>query len=434
MSVFDHDTATRGWLTALLLFVALGCEGGCEQLKQAQVKCAHDAASVTADSHALCNDSALCNGIEWCDPDHPLRDARNCVVTDPCDTQALHRLLGATISRMCHEPAMSEVGTDDNRPIYGAPFRACRIDGCEEDDCYDPEEGLRIGGALVVEGHGVDQGVLPHVDGFDYDLGCLRAVCTSAICGPWLPCESDNIYCNGTEMCEAGIGCVHSGNPCDERRPMGSEGQWVCIESDHRCEWRCTDADGDGHGRTTCGGDDCDDGDPDRFPGAPEVCDPDGIDEDCDPRTIGDLDADFDGYVDANCTNYTEAGDVEGTDCNDSDPAIHLGQNEVCNAKDDDCDGDVDEGVLVEQFTDADGDGFGAPGTGVLACPGVGLSFVAGDCDDENPQIIPGAIVCADPGNPQIPTYDLCAEDGTFTKGNCAGTCIGQPGGTGVCH
>jgi len=43
----------------------------------------------------------------------------------------------------------------------------------------------------------------------------------------------------------------------------------------------CPDADGDGHDDAACGGDDCDDGDPTIFPGAPEVCG-DGIDQDCD--------------------------------------------------------------------------------------------------------------------------------------------------------
>src|SRR5512143_1962870 len=55
----------------------------------------------------------------------------------------------------------------------------------------------------------------------------------------------------------------------------------------------CTDADGDGHGAISCGGDDCDDADANRYPGNAEVCDAAGVDDDCDPATLGP-DADHD--------------------------------------------------------------------------------------------------------------------------------------------
>ncbi|MBK8181077.1 MAG: hypothetical protein IPK67_19800 [Planctomycetes bacterium] len=42
-----------------------------------------------------------------------------------------------------------------------------------------------------------------------------------------------------------------------------------------------TDADGDGHEAAEAGGDDCDDSDPDAYPGAAEDC-ADAVDYDCD--------------------------------------------------------------------------------------------------------------------------------------------------------
>ncbi len=78
----------------------------------------------------------------------------------------------------------------------------------------------------------------------------------------------------------------------------------TCDEAADECEPACDtipDSDGDGHVSISCGGDDCDDGDPNRYPGNTEVCDARGHDEDCDLNTFGNRDSDNDGYVDAYC-------------------------------------------------------------------------------------------------------------------------------------
>jgi hypothetical protein len=102
----------------------------------------------------------------------------------------------------------------------------------------------------------------------------------------------------------------------------------------------CPDLDGDGHTDLACGGDDCDDGNASRYPGATEVCDLD--DEDCDDTTLG-TDGDGDGFVPTACCN----GSTCGTDCNDTDSNVHPGATEVCDGFDNDCDVSVDEGVCV---------------------------------------------------------------------------------------
>ena len=89
------------------------------------------------------------------------------------------------------------------------------------------------------------------------------------------------------------------------------------------------DIDGDGSENDLCGGDDCDDYDPSRYPGAPEVCDPEGRNEDCNDATFGMQDNDRDGYYSASCFNinfFTGAITSAGTDCDDSNPAIFPGQ------------------------------------------------------------------------------------------------------------
>lgn len=75
----------------------------------------------------------------------------------------------------------------------------------------------------------------------------------------------------------------------------------------------CTDGDGDGALAVACGGTDCDDTDPAVHPGAIELCN--GHDDDCDELLRPDeVDADMDGLL------------LCAGDCDDADPA----QTEVC--------------------------------------------------------------------------------------------------------
>jgi hypothetical protein len=130
----------------------------------------------------------------------------------------------------------------------------------------------------------------------------------NATCRRDAECD-DGLFCNGEEVCRRY-------NPqADDRRcapgtpPCTTPPNTVCNEAEARCdEPPCIDRDGDGHEDIACGGDDCDDYDPDRYPGNRETCDPKGRDEDCDPSTPGTRDADGDGYVDIACRNYRHPG------------------------------------------------------------------------------------------------------------------------------
>jgi hypothetical protein len=156
---------------------------------------------------------------------------------------------------------------------------------------------------------------------------------------------------------------------------------------------RCEDADGDGARSAACGGDDCDDADPSRYPGNTERCDADDRDEDCDPTTYGVRDLDGDGEVDAQCCNVSDEGTRAcGSDCDDMRAGVSPLLPEVCDGRDNDCDGDVDEGVLESFHPDADADGFGdAMGTPVTGCfrPD-GYADNATDCNDADSGVNPG--------------------------------------------
>ncbi len=123
---------------------------------------------------------------------------------------------------------------------------------------------------------------------------------------------------------------------------------------------------------------DCDDGNVDVFPGAPEACN--GIDDGCDGLVpLTEIDNDADGYVECDPPVDHVDPTVGGGDCNDGSSAISPGAAEVCNELDDDCDGDADEDF------DADQDGW--PDASVPTCQanlGTGL-----DCDDADPLVNP---------------------------------------------
>jgi len=213
------------------------------------------------------------------------------------------------------------------------------------------------------------------------------------------------------------------------------------------------DADGDGVDATA----DCDDNDPNNYPGNTEVCD--GQDNDCangpDADAAGEVDGDSDGSLscvdcddadganypgntevcdgqDNDCVNGADAagGEVDGdsdgslscADCDDADGANYPGNTEVCDGQDNDCvngadadpagevDGDSDGSLSCADCDDADGSNF--PGNTEL-CDGQdndcanGADAAGGEVDNDSD----GSLSCADcddgdganfPGNAEI--------------------------------
>lgn len=105
-----------------------------------------------------------------------------------------------------------------------------------------------------------------------------------------------------------------------------------------------------------------------------------------------------DGYEDDDTQNPSPSGiDVDGdgsdaaVDCDDENPDVYPGADEVCNGLDDDCDNDEDDGVLTTYYLDVDGDGFGGVQTEQGCTPPTGYVITAGDCDDTDANVSPGA-------------------------------------------
>jgi len=146
---------------------------------------------------------------------------------------------------------------------------------------------------------------------------------------------------------------------------------------------------------------DCLDNNPAINPGATEVCN--GIDDNCDTQideglTFTDYfaDLDLDGYGAGAATNACAqpTGFVTtNTDCDDNNASANPAATEICNTIDDNCDGQIDEGVQNTYYEDMDGDGYGSMSFWSIQACSAPFGFVStnNDCADNNPAINPGA-------------------------------------------
>jgi hypothetical protein len=223
-------------------------------------------------------------------------------------------------------------------------------------------------------------------------IDAARVDCTN----DGLGCD-DAVFCNGIERCEPGaVGADARG--CARGPALGCEGGQTCSEQKRACspcsDTALDDADGDGHEAASCGGDDCSDDDLATHPGAPELCN--ARDDDCDGVVDG-------AAASAACmasappmsTSLCGAGACEIT-CSDPDADLVGGacvQHDDCAGVTACAPGSCIDGV--RSYTCSCPTGY----QGTTACTDVDECASTNDCDDSPAACVndPGAYHCACP-------------------------------------
>ncbi len=200
--------------------------------------------------------------------------------------------------------------------------------------------------------------------------------------------------------CSVPLGSSGNNFDCDDTNStINPDAPELCSDgTDNNCngiidELPCEgDADSDGF---TISEGDCDDENPEIHPAAIELCDL--IDNNCNGLFNEGLsyldyyiDADSDGFGDNSASAVNSCivmpdSVTNNSDCDDTNNTINPTASEICDAIDNNCDGNIDEGLIfLDYYTDADGDGFGDENaTAVNACESISGAVTNNeDCDD----------------------------------------------------
>lgn len=214
--------------------------------------------------------------------------------------------------------------------LAGCVPRLCESNAsCDDGRFCDGAERCDIGGVGSDPATGCAPGVAPTC--FD-DFSCTTDSCDEA--------SNACSYVPNDAACADGVSCTV--DTCEPGTSTSASG-CVARADDTLCGGACATVGGNpavrsGHCQPTAGG--C-------ALGPAILCsdtDPCTMDT-CDAAACGvlPLDRDGDGFI----ADWAGGVTCGGDDCDDGNPDVHPGATELCNGIDDNCDGDVDEGCAI---------------------------------------------------------------------------------------
>jgi Putative metal-binding motif/Beta-propeller repeat len=203
--------------------------------------------------------------------------------------------------------------------------------------------------------------------------------CDDPDCSGWSGCQTNNINNINNVNNSNNVNNVNNTTGCPGDVPLADLQDGVCTGTKKVCN------------ETTIQWEEPDYSQVSNYEATEISCD--GLDNNCDGQTDEELtvtvypDTDNDNQGDGD--NPTQACSLESgfvintDDCDDTDDEKYLGNTEICDGKDNDCNGQVDEGVMNTYFRDFDNDSYGDPNVTAEACsPPSGYVANSTDCND----------------------------------------------------